>query len=1093
MSHQPRTFSNHQSSIPRFTLKLGITSLLSLACLLAVYLSHIGSQPLYPLGSLPDGARGKGAGSCRMSFMSPSYVRLDGFGREYTRLGDGPWGLYLYREAGWDADPFTLTPSGQPVLSLQGTPVIFAPGNAGSFRQVRSLASAASRQWFELPGVRRKTPGGLRDGGKPLDFFALDFNEDFSAFHGQTLRDQAEYLADAVRFVLSLYHAPAGGLPDPTSVIVVAHSMGGIVARAALLHPHYQSNSISTLLTISTPHLVPPVTVDRGVDAVYDAISAYWRAGYGLIPTTPTTSRAPDELANFVLVSIGGGLSDVTIASESTSLASLLPPGHSHGFAVSTTGIPGIWTPIDHLAMLWCQQLMTTVAQSLLAIVDVREPTGVVPRAERVARLGDRLVGPLERPPLRLEGRVVALSTLERGITASRQAVGERLVLRPEQAARGRTVHLLPVPVARTYVPARAFSLLTSAAVGRSQESAVEVYACSFVDASSAVADDDSGSARGSPSCTALFPSHLSQVPASVHALASPVLPGLGDDEAMGFVSVDVSQLEGMDSIAVVVKESFGQDWVVAEFGPKGGEGVKVVEKTALQLLLGWKMEAYPTTPSLVSEVSLPALDSSLLVLKLDVFRSECQETTALFAPTVRQYAPHVHESHFFPNVRSASLYTHSTGPYLPPAVSPFAGAGVRLQFFLDPTCATGGDVALKITVDLWRTLGALVMRYRMAAVAFPFAIVMVVVSRQLRVYNAGGSFVPFGQALSLFVHSTLAPLMAGLTALSVLQAVLVGTRVASSAATYAVQAGQALHMSLPPAWMSNLLLGNEGAHWAGLAAFVLFALVGVVAAEYLLLHAIVAGATFVIRTVHHFSPGAVRSMVPLGEPRETLATQRVLSMGLLLLLVLFFAPYQFAFLVIFLVHLFSTVRARLVAEDCSANPTTAAATRRAWDRYHYSFALLFVMATLLPINALILIVWVRNLAVGWLAPFSSDHNVLSIVGFLLNVEALHSGKMLQRTKGRLAATATTALAWSAALFGLLYGIRYAHNVYPLTNAFFLWLAAHHSSALVGAVHDAVVGRRRASNVPTPQSDLLQALRAEGGVRDGEPEKKGGL
>lgn len=55
---------------------------------------------------------------------------------------------------------------------------------------------------------------------------------------------------------------------------------------------------------------------------------------------------------------------------------------------------------------------------------------------------------------------------------------------------------------------------------------------------------------------------------------------------------------------------------------------------------------------------------------------------------------------------------------------------------------------------------------------------------------------------------------------------------------------------------------------------------------------------------------------------------------------------------------------------------------------------------TLLPINALILVVWVRNLAVGWLAPFSSDHNVLMVLGFLANVEALHSGKMLQRSTG---------------------------------------------------------------------------------------------
>jgi len=1059
-----------------------LISLFSLGSLLAVYLSHLASQPIYTLGSLPDGARGQGAGSCRMSYMSPSYVRLDGFGREYTRLGDGPWGLYLYREAGWDTDPFTLSSSGERVLSLQGTPVVFVPGNAGSFRQVRSLASAASRAWWELPGVRRKgAAGSTKEGGRSLDFFALDFNEDFSAFHGQTLRDQAEYLADAVRYVLTLYHAPAGGMPDPTSVMVVAHSMGGIVARAALLHSHYQANSISTMMTIASPHLVPPVTVDRGVDAVYEGISAYWRAGYGLIPTTSATSNAQEELANLVLVSIGGGVSDVTIASESSALTSLLPPGHSNGFAVTTTGIPGIWTPIDHLAILWCQQMMAVTAQALLSIVDVRYPSGVVPRAERVARLSDKLLGTLERPPTRLDGRTVTFASLEREGTATRLSVGERLVIRPGQSATARAVHLLPVPPVRTYGPARAFSLLTSAGIGRSQDTPIEVYACAFVDAGTAAVDE--GAELSSPLCTALFPSHVAQIPSSTHAPVSPVLPGLGEEDPMAYVTVDVKQLEGIDAIAVVVKESHGMDWVVAEFGPKGGERVKVVDKTAFQLLLGgWRMEAYPNTPSLVSEVSIPALDTSLLVLKLEVFRSACQDKTALFAPAVRQYSPHVHESHFFPNIRSASIYSHAAGPYLPPAISPFAGAGTRLQFFLDPTCSAEEPVALELTVDLWRTLGALVMRYRMAMVTFPFGIVMIVVGRQLRVYNAGGSFMPFGVALSLFVQTTLAPLMALLTVLSLLQAVLMGTHFASSAAMYVSQTGQALHMRLPPAWMSNLLLGNAGAHWAGLAPFILFALVGAVTAEYLVLHALVAGAALAIRTVHRFSPGAVRNLFPLGEPRETLATQRLLSMGALLLLVLFFAPYQFAFLVIFLVHLFSTIRALLIAEENTVAPTTPAATKRAWDRYHYAFALLFVMTTLLPINALILVVWVRNLAVGWLAPFSSDHNVLNIVGFLLNVEALHSGKMLQRTKSPFAAAATTGLAWAAALFGLLYGIRYAHNIYPLTNAFFLWLASRHSSALVGAVHEAVVGKRRTSGLPAPRSDFLDGIKDVGAL-----------
>lgn len=119
-------------------------------------------------------------------------------------------------------------------------------------------------------------------------------------------------------------------------------------------------------------------------------------------------------------------------------------------------------------------------------------------------------------------------------------------------------------------------------------------------------------------------------------------------------------------------------------------------------------------------------------------------ESTALFAPLVRQYSAQLHETQFFPNARLVSLHTHSGGPYLPAPASPFLSSGSRLQFFLDPTCSRQGpspDIAIEIKVDLWATLGSLVMRYRLAGVAFPFAIVMLVMSRQLREYNAGSEF----------------------------------------------------------------------------------------------------------------------------------------------------------------------------------------------------------------------------------------------------------------------------------------------------------------------------------------------------------------
>ena len=40
----------------------------------------------------------------------------------------------------------------------------------------------------------------------------------------------------------------------PTSVILVGHSMGGFVARAAVVHPELRPGSVRTVVTLSSPH-----------------------------------------------------------------------------------------------------------------------------------------------------------------------------------------------------------------------------------------------------------------------------------------------------------------------------------------------------------------------------------------------------------------------------------------------------------------------------------------------------------------------------------------------------------------------------------------------------------------------------------------------------------------------------------------------------------------------------------------------------------------------------------------------------------------------------------------------------------------------
>jgi hypothetical protein len=72
---------------------------------------------------------------CEMTYMRPSYSRIP---------MDSGYGLYLYREG---------APSAQPAQPA-GYPVLFIPGNAGSYQQVRSLATTAATGVRENGQVR---------------------------------------------------------------------------------------------------------------------------------------------------------------------------------------------------------------------------------------------------------------------------------------------------------------------------------------------------------------------------------------------------------------------------------------------------------------------------------------------------------------------------------------------------------------------------------------------------------------------------------------------------------------------------------------------------------------------------------------------------------------------------------------------------------------------------------------------------------------------------------------------------------------------------------------------------------------------------
>lgn len=580
----------------------------------------------------------------------------------------------------------------------------------------------------------------MQDGTTSLDFFSVDFNEDFSAFHGQTILDQAEYLNDAVAYILSLYHDPRRsqrdpGLPDPSSVILVGHSMGGFVARTMLTMSNYQSNSINTIVTMSAPHARPPVSVDAESVRTYKQVNDYWRQAY-------TQKWASDNpLWHVTLISIAGGGLDTVVPSDFASLESIVPS--THGFTVFTSGIPNVWTGADHIQTTWCVQLMKPIVRSIFSSLDVHRPGQTKPRAERM-RIFRRwyLTGmedvvektlPHEEPS--------TLLTLEDN-SNSVVSLGDSLVLRHFGRAGKPKAHLLPVPLRSPQGP-KSFNLLSDQRLEAPRTTAqIEVLFCSVFPLQHGQSStlfsmnmDLSGDASGSTRLACKnAASDVIWLPASKRMSAHPY----DKAQPLSYLQYNLEELAEYQYVAVVDRATEpSQGWAIAAFNDKVDSVIETDLGLRRLLFFGLRVKL-PATRPFVTEIKIPALHSSLLAFRLNLEKQACGDDAELFNPLLRQYLSEPHESKYFVNVKAANVSLHGVAPFMPPPLHAQAvNTGVTLQFWSDPTCNSSIEVAMN--VDVPGSMGKLVMRYRMVFAAFPLFIVALVLRRQFKVYDDSG------------------------------------------------------------------------------------------------------------------------------------------------------------------------------------------------------------------------------------------------------------------------------------------------------------------------------------------------------------------
>ncbi|KAI7878366.1 PGAP1-like protein-domain-containing protein [Mucor mucedo] len=282
-----------------------------------------------------------------MTYSSPNYFEIAGVDSKLAEK----YKLYIYRDGYRDDNSVSCNNCQiyiyhiiitSRVFKLYGVPALFIPGQAGSYGQIRSLASTTTNLYHQNA-----------DQQKNIDFFTVDLNEELSALSGQSLLEQANYLNAVIERILQLYDEPR-----PRSVMIIGHSMGGVVARAMFMLHNYIPHSIDTIVTISTPHLTAPLLLDPIIYKTYKEITQFWKQNENTL------------LKDVILISIAGGSLDNIVHSDGIDIDSSV----LNGLTTYTTSIPNVWTGCDHMAILWCRQFIQLLSSTLLEVVKADTP-----------------------------------------------------------------------------------------------------------------------------------------------------------------------------------------------------------------------------------------------------------------------------------------------------------------------------------------------------------------------------------------------------------------------------------------------------------------------------------------------------------------------------------------------------------------------------------------------------------------------------------------------------------------------------------------------------------------------------------------------
>lgn len=1018
---------------------------------------------------------------CRMSYMAPSFHHMASFDQNHTRL-HSKYSLYLYREQNIDGR-----------FDGSGIPVLFIPGNAGSYRQVRGLAAASSAIHDSVSKNNILNTSATED--HKFDYFTVDFQEDLTALHGKSLSDQAEYLNDAIAFILHLYTTFEANYPAPKSVILIGHSMGGVVARTMLTLKNHRKGSVNTIFTLTAPHTLAPVSFDREIVSIYESVNKYWEQSF----SQDFIGRNP--LASVSIISIAGGSLDHMIPSEYAGILSFVPP--SNGFTVYTNNIPHVWAGIDHQAVVWCDQFRKVFAQAIHDMADSRVPakTKSLPERMSVFRkhfLGGFDVGYPEYLQKRFHPSVQGQKSTNESfippkidqpdtllwvedVTKSAIALGQKLTVN-KLGVGPHSAHLMPIP--KTASVSLTFSLLTDnellspdhteAAVlpskpynFKSGNAPVGLYAMvcrypftetkssgtllSVIDLTRHLDVDESRLVGLLCKNIAHDTSKLPQASLPRTPLSPP-----SEYDYFSYLQYDVSQMADYDFVAIVDTNDFPTfGFVSAEFFQKSESAITLVNPLR-DFFRGVSVRLPAARPVMV-DISYHSIWSSLLAFQAQVISKVSAKsipTETLFDTFVRQYSGDSYDSKYYLNIDDSPLNVTMFG------VAPFSPFGVRetdddfegnlfyfgqksayyhnlhLQVWSDNSVALPGqEVEVTLKLDIVGSLGRLVLHYRAAVITVPIVVVALTLMLQFRIYALDGVFISFADGMRIFVRTLLFPIMLIVTLLPFfLRYQFVRDLL------YVIEPGMDfISGDGPDSIFTNIrrnqfFLGLESGHLWFLGVVFMSTATGLCyLIQYVLLlfiHVLSLLYTLLTSCNEGKSKRTKEVSSPTLESPPITKVRRTIVTIFLFMAVAFTVPYEFAYIVSCFVQIFTSIR------------SYASRTNSAYQAnyFNFVFSILMLMFWVALITLPMLAVWIREIATHGQIVFRSHHNVIAIGPVVFFVQLMSNGRMLVRSKQNYQRLACESFLAYIAFYALLFGLSRAYVIYHLVNVFMAWL-----------------------------------------------------